>query len=195
MVRKILMTTVAAALFAAPAATAGNGNGKAKPLPANQALPLIDAAPTADLSAVSPISKQQAADAMAAPGAATTLAAGYPSAAAAVGAATGCASVRAHVGWGTWPYQRDLYQYTYWCAIVGDRITSYSTVVTTDQTLCTRQNTDNFVYSGGIGYFWITGQAQATWTCPIIGVVPYSVGGWLRTAYNAWLNAQLVAHS
>jgi hypothetical protein len=193
--RKVLTTLAVAALVAVPTATAGNGNGKAKPLPADQAMPLIDAPVDSGQSPPTDVSKDEAVTAMTAPGAATTLADGFTTASAAVAASTGCASVTSWVSWGTWPYQRVLYENTYWCAVYGDHITSYSTTVTTNQTLCTRQDADHFTYSGGVGYSWVTVQADATWSCPIIGVIPYSVGGWIRTAYNDWGNAEVVSHS
>jgi hypothetical protein len=196
MVRKALfMLFVAAVIVPAAQAGNGNGNGKAKPLPADQAMALIGAPTVVDQSAATPVSKDAALAAMTAAGASTILADGYASPAMAVAASTGCAAVASHIGWGTWPYQRDLYENTYWCAVYADRITSYSTTVTTDQTLCSRQNTDHFTYSGGVGYSWVTVQANATWSCPIIGVFPYSIGGWIRTAYNDYGNAEIVDHS
>lgn len=200
--RKVLLACILA-LVAIPAAAAGNGNGNgqgsgqgaAKPLPADQATALIQAPGSSGQSAAAPVSKGDALAAMTAPDAATTLAAGYASPSLAVAAATGCASTTSWVSWGTWPYQRVLYENTYWCAVAGDHITSYSTSVTTDQTLCSRQNVDHFTYSGGVNYSWVTVQANGTWTCPIIGVIPYSVGGWLRTAYNDWGSSSIVGHS
>jgi hypothetical protein len=194
MVRKALITLLLAAIVV-PAASAGNGNGKAKPLPPDEAMPLISGPTVVDQSAAAPVSKDAALAAMTSQGAATTVAAEYSSPAAAVAASTGCASVTSHVGWGTWPYQRDLYENTYWCAVYADHITSYSTTVTTGETLCARQNTDHFTYSGGVGYSWVTVQANASWSCPIIGVIPYSIGGWIRTAYNDYGNAAIVDHS
>lgn len=195
--RKVLFSILLAALVVVPAAAAGNANGKgpAKPLPADQALPLIAAPALVGQSDPAPASKQDALAAMTAPGAETTLAPGYASPAAAVAAATACSGVSAHVSWGTWPYQRVLYENIYWCAVYGDHVTSYSTSVTTDQTLCSRQNADHFTYSGGVGYSWVTVQANATWSCPIIGVVPYSVGGWIRTSVNDWGSSSIVGHS
>lgn len=193
MVRTILMALLIAAFVAVPTAVAGNG--KAKPLPPDQAMPLINGPATMGQSTATPVSKADALAAMTSPGAATVLADAYAAPAAAVAAATGCASVTSHVSWGTWPYQRVLYENTYWCAVYGDHITGYSTSVSTDQTLCSSQNTGSFTYSGGVGYSWVTVQANATWSCPIIGVVPYSIGGWIRTAYNAWGNSEIVDHS
>jgi hypothetical protein len=194
MVRKALILLLLAA-FVVPAAQAGNGNGKPKALPLDQALPLIAAPATTGQSGPASVSKEDALAAMSGPGAATTLASGYASPAQAVAASTGCASVTSWAGWGTWPYDRTLYENTYWCAVYGDHITGYSTTVTTDQTLCSRQSVDHFTYSGGVGYSWVTVQANGTWSCPIIGVIPYSIGGWIRTAYNAWGNSEIVDHS
>ena len=189
--RKVLLAIVLG-LAIVPAAAAKQ---PPRPLPLDQALPLIGAPVLVDQSAAVSVSKQDAIAAMTAPGAATMLAPGYSSAATAAAAATGCAAVTSHVSWGTWPYQRVLYENTYWCAVYADHITSYSTTVTTDQSLCSRQNADHFPYSGGVGYSWVTIQADATWSCPIIGVVPYSIGGWIRTAYNDYGNSEIVDHS
>ena len=189
--RKVLIPLLVG-LVAAPAAGA---KPPPRPLPPEQALPLINGAATVGQSAATPVTKEDALGAMSGPGAATTLAPGYASTAAAVAAATGCASVTSWASWGTWPYQRVLYENTYWCAVYGSYVTSWSTTVTTDQTLCSRQNADRFPYSGGVGYSWVTVQANATWSCPIIGVIPYSVGGWIRTAYNAYGSSQIVGHS
>jgi len=189
-VHKVLIP-ILAALVAVPAAVA---KPPPRPLPPDQAIPLINGPVSVDQT-TTPVSKDAALAAMTAAGASTTLDGAYASATAAVAAATGCASVTSHVSWGTWPYQRALYENTYWCAVYGSSITSYSTTVTTDQTLCSRQNADRFTYSGGVGYSWVTVQANATWSCPIIGVIPYSIGGWIRTAYNAYGNAEIVGHS
>ena len=189
--RKVLIP-ILLALVAVPAAAA---KPPPRPLPLEQAIPLITGPVAVDQAAATPVGKDTALAAMTAPGASATLAVGYSSTAAAVAAATGCASVTSHVSWGTWPYQRVLYENTYWCAVYGGYVTSFSTTVTTDQTLCSRQNADHFTYSGGVGYSWVTVQANATWSCPIIGFIPYSVGGWVRTAYNAYGSSQIVDHS
>ena len=190
---KVLLVLVAA-LSLVPAASAGRGPGPAKPLPADQAEPLITALGTGGTEVV-PVSKAAALAGMQAAGATTTVDPAYGSVAAAVAASTVCASYHAWQGWGTFPYDHTIHTYTYFCAVYGDHITSYSTTVSTDQTLCSRSSVEHFTYSGGIGYSWVTVQSNATWSCPIIGVVPWSVSGWIRVAYNDWGNAEVVDHS
>jgi hypothetical protein len=190
MVRTILTAALLAAVFSGPAHAAP----KPKPLPPDEATALIQAPATSGVDASTPISKHDALAAMSQPGAETHVTSGS-TLAAAVAVATGCSAYRSWVHWGTWPYDRTLYEYTYFCYAVGDWITSYSTTVSTDQTLCTLQDKSQFLYSGGIGAPWVAVQAQAVWSCPIIGFIPYSVGGWLRTAYNDWGNASIVDHS
>ena len=191
MVRKALTAALLATALAVPAAHAAP---KPRPLPPDQALSLIAEPVTPGVDAAVPVSKDDALAAMARPGANAHVTAGS-TLPAAVALATNCSAVRTWVHWGTWPYDRTLYEYTYWCFTVGNWITSYSTTVSTDQTLCTLQDKSQFPYSGGIGASWVTVQVQAVWSCPIIGFIPYSVGGWLRTAYNDWGNASIVDHS
>jgi hypothetical protein len=189
-----VLAVLTAALVAVPIAAADRSRGNPKPLPPDQAAPLIAAPGTGGVDAT-PVSKAGALAAMQGPGAATSVDSAYASAAAAVEAATGCAAYDAHWGWGTVPYDHTIHSVTYFCAVYGDHITSYSTTVTTDQTFCSRSSADHFTYSGGVGYSWVTVQANAVWNCPIIGVIPWSVGAWLRVAYNAWGNGQIVDHS
>jgi hypothetical protein len=191
MVRKALTAALLVAALAVPAAHAAP---KPKPLPPDQALALIAGPATSGVDGAVPVSKQEALAAMAQPAAATHVTSGS-TLATAVAAATSCSSARSWVHWGTWPYDRELYEYTYWCFAAGDWITSYSTTISTDQALCTLQDKSQFLYAGGIGAPWVTVQVQAVWSCPIIGFIPYSVGGWLRTAYNDWGNASIVDHS
>lgn len=191
MVHRILPAALLAAVFAVPAAHAAP---KPKPLPPDQALALIQAPATSGVDTATPISKHDALAAMSRPDAETHVTAGS-TLAAAVAASTSCSSYHSWVHWGTWPYDRTLNEYTYFCYLVGNWITTYSTSVSTDQTLCQLQDKSWFTYSGGVGASWVTVQAQAVWSCPIIGFIPYSVGGWLRTAYNDWGNASIVDHS
>ena len=193
----IVVAAILAALVAAPAAGAGNGRGNPTPAPLapDQALPLINGPVTTGASSVRSVSPQDALAAGAAAGATTSTAPGYTSPGAAVAASTGCASVTSWVTWGTWPYERTLYENTYWCAVYASHITYWSTTVTTSQTLCRPEGTASFAVSGGIGYSWVEVQANANWSCPIVGVIPYGVGGWIRTSYNAWGNAAVTGHS
>jgi hypothetical protein len=195
-VRKVLTSVVLAGLLVAPAAAAGNGHGNGKPLDPAAAQALA-ASPGASLgTVVTPVSKQDALAAAQLPGASTVVASGFASAAAAVSASTGCASYQSGWGWGTWPYDQQVYDHTYYCAVTGQYITYRSTVVTTGGTLCSAESRDNWITSGGIGYFWMVVHAQARFSCPT--AIPYislHPTDWLETAYNAWGNAAQGSHS
>jgi len=179
-----------------PAAAAGNGHGNGKPLDPADAQALA-AAPGGSLgTTVTPVSKQEALGAAQLPDASTAIAAGFQSAAAAVAASTGCASYRSGWRWGTWPYDQLVYEHTYYCAATGQYITYRSTVVTAGGTLCSAESRDNWITSGGIGYFWMVVHAEVRFSCPT--AVPYvslHPTDWLETSYNAWGNAAQVGHS
>jgi hypothetical protein len=199
MVRKSLTAALVLGLALVPAATAGNGKGGgslARGYTPEQAEALASAPGHSLGVSVTPVSKQDALAAMTQAGAETTLAPGYATPQQAVAAASGCASYVSGWGWGTWPYDQQVYDHTYYCAVTGDHITSVSTTVTTGATLCGTASTSHFWYSGGVGYSWVTVQAQATFSCPT--AIPYlslHPTDWLRTAYNDWGNAAQVAHS
>jgi hypothetical protein len=194
MVRKVLFMAVATLAIAVPAAT--GANGKPKPVDAAQAQTLV-ADPGYSLgTTVTPVSKSDALAAMTQPGATTALAPGFATAQAAVAAATGCAAWQSGVHWGTWPYDQTVWDHTYYCAVYGDHITSRSTTVTVDGTLCGNESRENWIVSGGIGYSWMTVHAQARFSCPtVVPWVNLHPTDWLETAYNAWGNAALVGHS
>lgn len=192
MVRKVLIAVLALAVVAPAAAQAGNGNGKAKPLEAAQAVPLIAAPGMTDGVAVAPVTKQEAAAAAAQSGAVTQAAPGFASPTAALAAANACFSWSSGWSWGTWPYSQHITDLTYYCAVYGSYITWRSTTVQASSPLCGVDWADSPIISGGIGFFWMTVQATASFSCPILGLVPYHKVDWLRTAYNAWGNASQV---
>jgi hypothetical protein len=194
-VRKVLFTILLAALVAVPAATAGNGHGKARPLDPDVAEALISA-PGSSGTSVVPVSKQEALAAMEQPGAQTSLAPEYATPELAVAAATGCAAYQSWRSWGTWPYDQQVYDHTYYCVIVGSRITSRSTSVSTGGTLCGTESRSNWIVSGGIGYSWMVVHAEARFSCPtVIPWVTIHPTDWLETSYNAWGNAAQGNHS
>jgi hypothetical protein len=195
MVRKVLIGVLAAAIVV-PAAQAGNGNGKAKLLSADQAQALASAPGYSLGTSVTPVSKDEALAAMLQPGANTALAPEFATAQQAVAASSGCASYSSGWHWGTWPYDQSVWDHTFYCAVTGDYITYRSTTVTADGTVCGVESKDNWLVSGGIGYFWMVVHAEARFACPT--VVPWfslHPTDWLETAYNAWGNAAQVAHS
>lgn len=195
--RKVLFTILLAALVAVPAAAAGNGNGNGKLQPLDPAVAqTLVSTPGSSGTSVVPVSKQEALAAMEQPGANVALAPGYATPALAVAASTGCTSYQSWHGWGTWPYDQKVYDHTYYCVVTGDHITSRSTTVTTGGTLCGTESRNNWIVSGGIGYFWMVVHAEARFSCPT--AIPYislHPTDWLETSYNAWGNAAQVNHS
>lgn len=191
--RKVLFTILLAALVAAPAAAAGNG--KPRPLDPAVAETLVST-PGSSGTSVVPVSKQEALAAMERPDAGTTLAPAYATPQLAVAAATGCAAYRSWRSWGTWPYDQQVYDNTYYCFVLGSSITSRSTAVSTGGTLCGTESRSNWIVSGGIGYFWMVVHAEARFSCPtVIPWVTIHPTDWIETSYNAWGNAEQVNHS
>jgi hypothetical protein len=195
MVRKALITLLLAAIIV-PAAQAGNGNGKAKPLDPTQAQTLVSTAGASLGTSVTAISKDDALAASRQAGAQTEVASGFATTQQAIAASTGCASYQSGWGWGTWPYDQQVYDHTYYCAVTGDHITYRSTTVTTGGTLCGTESRNNWIVSGGIGYFWMVVHAEARFSCPtVVPWVTLHPTDWLETSYNAWGNAAQVGHS
>jgi hypothetical protein len=105
----------------------------------------------------------------------------------------GCASTQSGWHWGTWPYDQQIADITYWCAIYGVMITYRSTSVTASGTLCGTAWTASQLASGGVGYTWFVTRASAGWNCPT--VVPWVVlhpSHYLDTAHNDWGNSEQV---
>ena len=190
---KVLLAVATAAVVAVPAAPAAK---PAKPLDPAQAQALASAPGYALPLTVRTISKDEALAAMTQPGATTVVADGFSTPAAAVAAATGCTAWDSGWHWGTWPYDQNITDHTYYCAVTGDHITSRSTSVTAGGTLCGAESRDNWIVSGGIGYFWMVVHAQARFSCPtVVPWVSLHPTDWLETSYNAWGNAAQVNHS
>jgi hypothetical protein len=195
MVRKALITLLLAFVLV-PAASAGNGNGKAKPLDPNEAQALASAPGQSLQTSISPVSKLDALAASTQPGAQIELAPGFATPAQAIAASTGCTAWQSGWGWGTWPYDQQVYDHTYYCAVTGDHITFRTTTVTTGGTLCGTESRTNWIVSGGIGYFWMVVHAQARFSCPtVVPWVTLHPTDWLETSYNAWGNAAQVGNS
>lgn len=75
--------------------------------------------------------------------------------------------------WGTWPYQQRVTDTTYWCAVLGVRITYRSSSVVGSGTLCGTNWTSSQLISGGYGYPWFTMRSSAGFACPT--VIPWIV--------------------
>jgi hypothetical protein len=83
-------------------------------------------------------------------------------------AAIGCWANAAWWEWGTWPYQQHLTDTTYWCAAVGDRITTTTSSATASGTLCGTSWTNSQIIGGGIGASWFVTRSSAQWNCPTV---------------------------
>jgi hypothetical protein len=194
-----------------PAASAGGP----QPLSPTQAEALVNApSPMAGSSVTRRVSPQEALAAASIPGASVAVASGM-SPAEAVGlaptpspavstaavakavsaaeAGAGCASTQSGYHWGTWPYDQQITDITYWCAIYGVTITYRSTSVTATGTMCGTAWTSSALVSGGVGYTWFVMRASAQWNCPtVVPWVTLHPSHYLDTAHNDWGNSAQV---
>jgi hypothetical protein len=83
-------------------------------------------------------------------------------------AAIGCWANAAWWEWGTWPYEQHLTDTTYWCAAVGDHITTTTSNATASGTLCGTAWTSSQIIGGGIGASWFVTRSSAQWNCPTV---------------------------
>ena len=100
---------------------------------------------------------------------------------------------RAYRTWGTWPYEQQLSDTTYWCAVYGDHITYYSSTANATGTLCDSSWRSSQVTSGGIGYSWFVVRTSAGWSCPT--VVPWfnlHPSHYMDYSRNAWGSTEYV---
>ena len=209
-----LIVVVALALLVPAAASArppGPVAPPPAPLPQAQAEALVAAAAAVPAGSQTwAVSPQEALGAASSPGAAVFVAPGlslqqavgaapgagsivaHPTAAAAVG----CSANRAYRTWGTWPYEQQLSDTTYWCAVYGDHITYSTSTVNATGTLCNTGWTSSQVISGGIGYSWFVVRSSAGWSCPT--VVPWlnlHPSHYMDYSRNAWGNTEYVGSS
>jgi hypothetical protein len=209
-----LIVVVALALVVPAAASArppGPVAPAPTPLPEAQAEALV-AAPAAVPagSQTWSVSPQEALGAASSPGAAVYVAPGLslrqavgvaPAAGSDVahttaGEAVGCSANRAYRTWGTWPYEQQLSDTTYWCAVYGNHITYYSSSVNATGTLCDSSWTSSQVISGGIGYSWFVVRSSGGWSCPT--VVPWlslHPSHYMDYSRNAWGSTEYIGSS
>ena len=215
MKKRVVVTGLGAAVIAAlvllvPIASAAPGP---QPVAPDQAQALIGAAsPVASSSVTRRVSPQEALASASAPGAVVSVAPGM-SAAEAVGLATvggpvtpgstlvkpaaadyyGCESNVSGWHWGIWPYDQNITDTTYWCAIYGVSITYRTTNVTATGTFCGTSWASSALISGGVGYTWFTMRASAGWSCPTdIPWITLHPTHYLDTSHNAWGNSEQV---
>ena len=205
----VVIAAIAALVVLVPMASAGDP----QPLAPDQAQALITApSPVASTSVTRRVSPQEALAAASAPGATTFVAPGMTLAQAVgiaptVGPITStsalarpaaadsqpCESNVSGWHWGLWPYDQNISDTTYWCAIYGVSITYRTTTVTASGTLCGTSWTSAALISGGIGYNWFTMRASAGWSCPSdIPWITWHPSHYLDTSHNAWGNSEQV---
>ena len=179
------------------------GSSTPQPLAPDAAAALISAAPTVSSgSAVRAVSATEALSAASTPGASVWSAPGLSlrqavgavaaqpvSAASAVTAATaftGCWANAAWRQWGTWPYEQKITDTTYWCAVIGGRITYRTSTPTASGTLCGVGWRDNALVGGGAGFTWFTIRTSAGFSCPT--VIPWVIlhpSHWMDVTRNS----------
>jgi hypothetical protein len=171
-VRKVLMTLVAAALCAIPAAA----KSTPEPLPPDEAAAAATAVAPAFAPTVRRISASEVYAHARQPGAVIEVAPGL-SLAQAVGLADPprrlsrratslwCWSGNVPQEWGYWPYDLWVHDYTEWCGYYGGALTYRSTFVTARSTLCSSGDTFNVRLVGGVGYTFVAWRDGASFTC------------------------------
>ena len=87
---------------------------------------------------------------------------------AATGSRTICWADAAWHQWGTWPYEQRITDTTYWCAVLGVRITYRTSSVTVGGTLCGYSWRTNQLIGGGVGFPFFTMRSSAGFSCPTV---------------------------
>jgi hypothetical protein len=195
---------VAIAAALALAAAEPGGATPPKPLAPDAAAALVAATPVVSSgSTVRGVSATEALGAASAPGASVwsapglslrqavgAVAAQTAAAASAVVAAaatfTGCWANAAWRQWGTWPYEQKITDTTYWCAVIGGRITYRASTPTASGTLCGVSWRANALVGGGAGFTWFTIRTSAGFSCPT--VIPWVVihpSHWMDVTRNS----------
>ena len=206
----VVIAAIAALVVLVPMASAGDP----QPLAPDQAQALVTGpSPVSATSLTRRASPQEALAAASIPGATTTVAPGMTlsQAAGVVGPIGGtltttsplvkpaaadsvaCESNVSGWHWGIWPYDQNITDTTYWCAVYGVAITYRTTSVTATGTFCGTSWTSSALISGGIGANWFTMRASAGWSCPTdIPWITLHPSHYLDTSHNAWGNSDQV---
>jgi hypothetical protein len=195
---------VAAAVALALATAEPGGASPPKPLAPDAAAALVAATPSVSSgSTVRAVSASEALTAASTPGASVwslpglslrqavgAVAAQTTAAASAVVAAaaafTGCWANAAWRQWGTWPYEQKITDTTYWCAVIGGKITYRTSTPTASGTFCGVGWRDNALVGGGAGFTWFTIRTSAGFSCPT--VIPWVVlhpSHWMDVTRNS----------
>ncbi len=70
--------------------------------------------------------------------------------------------------WGTWPYEQRITDTTYWCAVLGVKITYRTSSVTIGGTLCGYNWRASQLIGGGVGFPFFTMRSSAGFSCPTV---------------------------
>jgi hypothetical protein len=188
------VAVIAALVLVVPMASADNGP---QPLSPDQAQSLISGPGVVTVGPIRQVSARDVIAAAAAAGATTAVQPGLTLQQAvgvgpvvphgpALGTVAAAAAVRcwsddmsASFGW--WPYEQNLHQTAYWCAVFDDHITAYSVTTYATGSLCGTSWAQSQFISGGVGYSWFTIQSLAGWNCPT--AVP-----WITLHPSHWMN-------
>jgi hypothetical protein len=197
------VAAVAAAVSLALAAAKPGGASTPRPLAPDAAAALVAAAPAvASGSTVRPVSSTEALAAASAPGASVWSAPGLSlrqavgavsaqvaaaASAASAAALTGCWANAAWHQWGTWPYEQKITDTTYWCAVIGGKITYRSSTPTASGTLCGVSWRSAALVAGGAGFTLFTVRTSAGFSCPT--VIP-----WVTLHPSHWMDVTRYAN-
>lgn len=98
-----------------------------------------------------------------------------------------CWSNKATLSKGTYPYNRTLIVYTYWCGYLGGALTYRSTNVSWNTgPLCGNEGTNQYRISGGVGYSWVKIHTEAWFGCATPWWFQLHDSIWMNLVYNSW---------
>jgi hypothetical protein len=103
-----------------------------------------------------------------------------------------CWNATAPHSWDWWPYDRHVYQHTYWCGYWAGALTYRSTYTTANSPLCGVHDIYNYRVSGGMGYSSVYVESGAYFDCPTpVPWITVHYRDWERVWYNtqggAWI--------
>jgi len=193
----LALAAAACALVPGASALAADSSGTQPVVPSDVRPPaaysVVDAAPTSSTRRVSPAEAREFGQQKGAVTEGVVPANPKPAAdaaeatAATAEAAHYCWSGRATLSKGTYPYNRTLVVYTYWCGYLGGALTYRSTNVSGSiGPLCNNEGTNQYRISGGIGYSWVKIHAEAWFGCATPWWFQLHDSIWMNLVYNSW---------
>jgi hypothetical protein len=98
-----------------------------------------------------------------------------------------CWSNKATLSKGTYPYNRTLVVYTYWCGYLGGALTYRSTNVSwSTGPLCSNEGANQYRLSGGVGSSWVKIHTEAWFGCDTPWWFKLHDSIWMNLVYNSW---------